>query len=220
MQLAIDLNLPITYDRFMKLFTQSATLLFSFLFVLIVISTPLSDYMVPILGVIITLSVIFIILMRRAKRHDDLFVGSNKEVATITIAVMLAIFLTGGLSSNLYFLLYFLIFGIVFLFEPATVFIMLLGMLTVFFGEATNGNLLPSIVKLGSLVFFSPIAYFFGREFAKKHTEDEAIDDKTGQIIEDVEAIRENNPDISEEEQIELDDIEDKANELRTKTNE
>lgn len=205
----------------MRFFTQSATLLFSFLFVLIVISTPLSEYMSQILAAIIALSVLFVILMRRAKKHNDLFIGSTYEVATVTIAIMLAIFITGGLESGLYFLLYFLLFGIVFLFEPASVFIMLIGILTVFFGQAGDeSNLVPNLVKLGSLVFLSPIAYFFGREFAKRQELKNEVQDATGQILEDADAILRNNSNLTQQETEELDDIIERTNELRQKVQE
>lgn len=174
----------------MAFFTQSLTIFFSFLFVLIIVLTPLSSYMAPILGLVITISVIFIILMRRSKRHEELFMGSNREVFTVITAVMLAIFLTGALDSQLYFLLYFLIFGIVFLYNPATVFVLILGILVVFFESISEGSLATSLVKLGSLVFLSPIAYFFGREFQKKQRLEDNILEKTDRILKDTEALR------------------------------
>jgi len=204
----------------MKLFNQTATLLLAFIFVLIVVNTQLSSYITPILGVIIIFSVIFIIIMRRAKKGDDLLVGSNKEVFTVVTAVMLAIFLTGGLTSNLYFLLYFLIFGIIFLFEPLAVFIMVIGMLVVFYGEISQGDFVSNLIKLGSLVLFAPIAYFFGREFQKREDTENEVEDKTGQIIEDARAVQKKDPNMSEDSIDEVEDIIEKANELRQKVQE
>ena len=197
----------------MSFFTQSATLLFASILVLIIISTSLSGYIIPILGFIIALSVIFIIIRQRNKHGQELFVGSNKEVFTISLALLLAIVLTGGLSSNLFFLLYFLMFGLVFLFEPETVFVLLLGLGLVFFQGLDQGDLVSNIVKLGSLAFLSPISYFFGREFKKSDKLKSEINDKTGQIIEDTQVLKSHtqNQDALEE----IEDIQDKAAELR-----
>lgn len=150
--------------------------------------------------------------MQRNKKHDELFMGSNKEVFTVITAVMLAIFLTGGLDSQLYFLLYFLLFGIIFLYNPATVFVLLLGILVVFFESATLGNLVSNLIKLGSLVLISPIAYFIGREFQKKEQLEDAILEKTDQILEDAKALRKRGQD---EDIDEIEDIFEKTDELR-----
>lgn len=197
----------------MRFFTQSATLLLASAIVLIIISTPLSSYMAPILGLVIALSVIFIVIRQRSRRDEELFVGSNKEVFTITLALLLSIFLTSGLNSSLFFLLYFLLFGIVFLFEPGTVFVLLLGLGAVFFQSLNEGDLISNLIKLGSLVFLSPISYFFGREFQRREKLSREVEDKTGQILEDTETLRNH---IQDEEAIdEIEDIAEKAQELR-----
>lgn len=199
----------------MRFFTQSLTILASCFLVLLIVSTPLNSYMVPILGFVIALSVIFIIIRQRGKNREDLFVGSNKEVFTVTLALLLAIFLTGGLNSNLYFLLYFLLFGIVFLFEPATVFVLLLGLGVVFLPSLSEGDLVSNMIKLGSLALFSPISYFFGKEFKRRENLEREIEDKTGQIIEDAHVLRSNSKD--EEDMDEIDDIVEKTEELRNR---
>ena len=197
----------------MRFFTQSATLLLASAIVLIIISTPLSGYMAPILGLVIALSVIFIVIRQRSRRDKELFVGSNREVFAITLVLLLSIFLTGGLSSSLFFLLYFLLFGIVFLFEPESVFVLLLGIGVVFFQSLGEGDLLSNLIKIGSLVFLSPISYFFGREFQRREKLSQEVEDKTGQILEDTQVLRDKNQDEDLEEEIE--DIEQKAEELR-----
>lgn len=197
----------------MRFFTQSATLLIACTLVLIIISTQLSGYITPILGLVIALSVIFIVIRQGNRKGEELFVGSNKEVFTITLALLLAIFLTGGLNSNLFFLLYFLLFGLVFLFEPGTVFILLLGLGAVFFQSLNQGDLLSNLIKLGSLVLLSPISYFFGREFQRREKLRSEVEDKTGQILEDAETLRNH---VQDEEAVdEIEDIAEKAQELR-----
>lgn len=197
----------------MRFFTQSATLLLASAIVLIIISTPLSSYMAPILGLVIALSVIFIVIRQRSRRDEELFVGSNKEVFTITLALLLSIFLTSGLNSSLFFLLYFLLFGTVFLFEPGTVFVLLLGLVAVFFQSLNEGDLISNLIKLGSLVFLSPISYFFGREFQRREKLSREVEDKTGQILEDAEVMRAQSK--NEDEREELDDIIEKTEDLR-----
>jgi len=221
----LDTEYSILYTINMRFFAQSATLLLASSLVLIIISTPLSGYMVPILGFIIAFSVILIVIRQRTRSRlpadrqgEELFVGSNKEVFTITLALLLAIFLTGGINSNLFFLLYFILFGIVFLFEPATVFVLVVGFGLVFFQSLGEGDLIGNLVKLGSLAFLSPICYFFGREFQKTRKLSEEVEDKTGQIIEDAETLKSHMRNQDEIEEIE--DIEDQAEELRKESEE
>ncbi len=206
----------------MNLFNQSLALSTATILVLILISTPLTDYLAPILGFLIVVSVIFIILRQRTIRNskaegkrEELFVGSNKEVFIITTTLLIAVFLTGGINSSLYFLLYFLLFGIVFLFEPATVFVLLVGLMLVFFQSITEGDLISNLIKLGSLVLLSPISYFFGLEFQKRDKLEKEIEDKTGQIIEDAEVLLKNSESKSDRDIDEIDDIIEKSEELR-----
>ncbi len=197
----------------MKLFVQSLTLSIATLLVLLITSTPADAYMAPILGVVIAFSVIYVIIKRKTKKEEELFVGSNLEVFAVTVVLLLAVFLTGGLTSNLFFLLYFLLFGIVFLFEPPTVFVLLAGLLIVFFTSIGNGDLPSNLIKLGSLVFLSPISYFFGREFQKREKLEEKVEDKTGQIIEDAQTLLEHTQ--NEEAKDEIEDIIEMSNQLR-----
>lgn len=162
----------------MKILKQSITLLLACLTVFTIISTPLSGYMTPILGLIIVFSVIFLILKRRRNKNEDLFVGSNIEVFAITLALLLAIILTGSLNSNLFFLLYFLLFAIVFLYEPPTVFVLLAGFLIIFWQAAIEGDIFGNLIKLGSLAFIAPISYFFGREFKRRDEPDKKSEPK------------------------------------------
>ncbi len=199
----------------MKLLAQSASLLLASFLVLIIVSTPLAGYTAPILGFLIVVSVIFIIIKQRTNKNkgEDLFVGSNKEVFMVTTALLLAVIMTGGLNSSLFFLLYFLLFGIVFLFEPPTVFVLLLGLGVVFFQQLGDGDLFSNIIKLGSLAFLSPISYFFGREFQRRSKLEQEIEDKAGQIIEDAQTLKGHTQ--NENAIDEINDIIDKSKELQ-----
>ncbi len=206
----------------MKLATQSLTIILATLLVLLITSTPLDDYKPEILGFLIIISVIWIIIKQRSisakikaghPGGQELFSGSPVEVFTVQVALLLAIFMTGGLSSNLFFLLYFLLFGIVFLFEPVMVIVLLIGLIVVFYTSIFDGDMGGNLIKLGSLVFLSPISYFFGREFSRREKMQEEINDKTGQILEDVRSLKR---DVKEKEAFdEIEDIEDQAKELR-----
>ena len=87
-----------------------------------------------------------------------------------------------------------------------------MGILVVFFESVSQGSLATSLIKLGSLVFLSPIAYFFGREFQKKQRLEDKIFEKTDQILEDAKALRE---DAQSEDIDEIEDIFEKTDELR-----
>lgn len=197
----------------MRFFKQSLSIFLSCLLVLVIITTLLISYIAQILSLIIIFSIVIVIIKKRAKRGQEILVGSNAEVFTIITAVLLAIFLTGGLTSGLFFLVYFLLFGIVFLYEPATVFVLLLGFLIVFFPSVPQGDLFSNLIKIGSFVFMAPLSYFIGREFQKRAKLDREIEDKTGQILEDAQTLREHTE--NEEAIDEIEDIAEKAEELR-----
>lgn len=199
----------------MKLLIESATILLSCAFILAILNTPLTSYTAPILGIIIIFSIIFIVIKQRSKKGQELFTGAFYEVATVITALLLAVFLTGGLGSNLYFLLYFLLFGIVFLFEPATVFVLLVGLLVVFYQSLFEGDMMSNLIKIGSLIFLAPISYFFGREFRRREKLESEIQDKTSQILEDTEVLKKK---VKDEDLVdEIEDIEEKASELKNK---
>ncbi|MBI1982387.1 MAG: hypothetical protein HYS68_02285 [Candidatus Levybacteria bacterium] len=120
---------------------QSLLLLLSFVFVFVWQKTPLSDYTIQALGFLIFL---FLLLSARRKEFNLANVISKRDflsIFTLNTLILLFIFSTGGLSSPLFFLLYFLGFGIAFVFEPATVFIFILGAILVFLAKDVAGVL-------------------------------------------------------------------------------
>lgn len=207
----------------MKTLNQSLIILLSFFIVFIIQNTGLSSYITQILALLIIFSVIFIVIQRRknkvlpaGKHAEELFIGSNREVFAVTTGIMLTVFLTGGIQSNLFFLLYFLLFGIAFLFEPPTVFVFMVGLIAVFIQGVFNDDVFSNFIKLGSLIFLSPLAFFFGNEFKRREKLEEEIEEKTGEIIEDADELLHSNEATQNPEDIEkLDDILEKTNELR-----
>jgi hypothetical protein len=208
----------------MKLLFQAITLALSCGLVALVILTSAIAYLAPILGLLILISAIGIIIKQRQASKkakmgisQEIFSGSNLEVFVVTTTVLLIIFLTGGLYSNLFFLLYFIMFGLVFLFEPPAVFVLLIGLLALFYPSLSDGDLFLNFLKLGTLVFLTPLSFFFGREFQKRERLEQEIRDKAGQIIEDTQVLRTK---TKKENKDTLDDIEKQAEDLKKIVNE
>ncbi len=149
-----------------RLAKQSLAIAFSFAFAFTALNTELVSYLPWILGFVIVFFIIYIILKRKRKKGAEILTGSPFETISLTIGVLLIIFITGGLNSGTFFLLYFLLFGAAFLFEPVLVFAVLLGIIILLLPQTLEtGELFSNLIRVGSLVFVAPIAYFFGREF-------------------------------------------------------
>jgi hypothetical protein len=173
------------YNLYMKYLTQSAVLLFSTILVLIIAETPLSPYIPAFLALIVIISTIYAIILRRKRRGQEVFLGNNKEVFTIIVFVLLIIFLTGGIRSPIFFLTYFIFFGLAFIFEPIMIFFFLLCLIGIFVPQAIQDDIFGNILKLLSLLFLSPIAYFFGREYKRRERIKQKIKDSTESIIDE-----------------------------------
>ncbi len=173
------------YNLYMKYLTQSAVLLLSTFFVLIVAETPLSPYIPAFLILIGIVSTIYAIILKQKRRGQEVFLGNNKEVFTIIVFVLLIIFLTGGIRSPIFFLTYFIFFGLAFIFEPVMIFFFLLCLVGIFVPQAMQDDVFGNILKLLSLLFLSPIAYFFGREYKRRERIQQKIKASTEIIIDE-----------------------------------
>ncbi|MBI3070176.1 MAG: hypothetical protein HYY87_02630 [Candidatus Levybacteria bacterium] len=195
---------------------QSLLLLLSFVFVFVWQKTPLSDYTIQALGFLIFL---FLLLSARRKEFNLANVISKRDflsIFTLNTLILLFIFSTGGLSSPLFFLLYFLGFGIAFVFEPATVFIFILGAILVFLAEALTGDIMGNFLRLGSLALISPLAFFFGREYRKGEKQVEQIEKTSQAIKKDVAGVLENEKQAIKSEDVEkLNDILEETEKLK-----
>jgi len=86
------------------------------------------------------------------------------DIIIFNAILLLALSATGGLASPLFFLIYFLIFACAMLFEiPFTLTLTLT--LILFFANTLIS--LTSVLQLVSLLFFSPLAIFFGKQYLK-----------------------------------------------------
>jgi hypothetical protein len=84
---------------------------------------------------------------------------------TILIAILLLLLaVTGELNSPLFFLVYFLLFASALLFEPPITLTLTLA-LALFFGQSLNS--LHGALQLFSLLLFTPLAIYFGRQYLK-----------------------------------------------------
>ena len=201
----------------MKFFSQSATIILASATVFLILNTALTSYLTPILAFLIIASIIYIIAQKRRNKGEDLLTGSNLEIFGITTAVLLIIFLTGAIQSNLFFLIYFLLFGLAFLFEPATIFVFVICMSLIFLDATLKGEVFSNLIKAGSIIFLSPIAFFFGREFRRREKLEDEVEKTSSDIVEDADALLHSQSVTSEEDVEEIDDIIEKTQELRSK---
>lgn len=144
----------------------------------------------------------------------------------LNTVILLLISSTGGIDSVLFFLLYFLCFGIAFAFEPAVIFVFVLGAILVFIPEALKGDFLVNLLKLGSLLLISPLAFFFGNEYRKNDKENEAIEaleertkDAADTISKDLEeVIKDEKENLKSEDMEKLNEILEETEDLRAES--
>ncbi|MGB9637315.1 MAG: hypothetical protein ACPLY7_00775 [Microgenomates group bacterium] len=92
----------------------------------------------------------------------------NKEIildVIVFIAILLLVLAsTGGLGSPLFFLIYFLLFAVALLFDPPTTLTLTLA-LTLFFANSLTST--RAALQLLSLVFITPLAIYFGKQYLR-----------------------------------------------------
>lgn len=157
----------------MSLPKQSLYIVGSFVTVFIWNSLPLSNFTTPIIGLLV---LTYLVLLRRnnkSTKSEKSLGGMDALSLSILISlVLLLILVTGAINSPLYFLLYFVPFAITFVLLPKTTFVFLLGSILLLLSSAVETNMTENIIKLGSLVLITPLAYFFGKEYrvVEEHT--------------------------------------------------
>lgn len=208
----------------MKLLWQFIALFLSFAFVFVWQLTPLSDYTIQIFGVLI---VIFLLLSLRKKDMNPFSEGHDEpwSIAILAAVMLLLVFSTGGISSSLFFLLYFLVFGIAFVFAPSMVFVFAIGIFLVFLPNTLKDDVFGNLLRTGSIVFLSPLGYFLGKEYNEREKEDAVLDNLTTTTTQAVDAISQdvtdviaNEQNLSQEDVTKLNDILEKAEQLRNTT--
>lgn len=208
----------------MKVIIQSGVLITSFIIVYLWQLTSLSEFTVPFLGLLIA---VFLMVSARKKGKGFLTLGGGPlGIFLLTTLILLLIFSTEGINSPLFFLLYFLGFGIAFVFEPITAFVFVIGVFLVLFQDATKIDATNNLLKLGSLLLISPLAYFFGKEYKKTDEQAEEItglkeraQDSADTISEDIEEVITNEKSNLKEKDLEkLNEVLEEAEDLRQET--
>ena len=159
----------------MKLISQSLVLILSFIFIFIFEMTPLSSLSTQILGLLV-LSYFISSLRKRGKGFLSMGGEGPWGIFILNSLIFILIFSTGSINSPLFFLLYFLGFGVAFVFEPSITFIFVIGALLVFGPEILKNDLTNNLLKLGSLILISPLAYFFGKEYRRNEQQEEQLE--------------------------------------------
>jgi hypothetical protein len=167
----------------MKILKQASVLVVSFILVFVWQQTPLADYTVQALGVLV---VLFMLASLRRKKwkisgtegfQPGSLVGDNPywSVFLVNTLVFLLVFSTGGINSSLFFLLYFVGFGVSLVFEPLLVFVYIIGAILVLLPLTLQDDVMGNAIKVGSIVLFDSIAYLFGKLIRREDEEDKAI---------------------------------------------
>jgi len=202
----------------MSFYHHSLLILASFLLVFVWQNSDFSNFTVPFIGFLI-----FLFLLISVKNKKNLNLGGPYNFFILNTVVLLLIFSTGGFSSDLFFLIYFLLFAAAFIMNPKSVFIFPVGAIIIFWQDISQATTVANLIKIASIVLFSPVAYFFGIGFRRneeldedKFKADERKKDSADQISEDVEKVLESGKEKLEPKEIEkLDDILEETESLR-----
>lgn len=92
--------------------------------------------------------------------HNNLFL----DTIVFTAILLLVLSATNGLASPLFFVIYFYLFAFALLFEPSTTIVVTIGLSLFFLNQLNSIN---SVLQLFSLLLFSPLAIYFGRQYLK-----------------------------------------------------
>jgi len=98
------------------------------------------------------------------KRQDYLGSGLILDTVIFTLILLLVISSTGGLGSSLFFLIYLLLFAVALIFDPPVTLTLTLALVLFFANTLTT---LHAALQLLSLLFITPLALFFGRQYLR-----------------------------------------------------
>lgn len=171
----------------------------------------LSSYL---LAVFIVFSAIYIMLNQRSASRQKLLSGNPLELFALSVIVMLILSLTGSLNSPLFFFLFLFIFTLPFITRKTAVIAFSTCALLFFLPEIIRETTQDSLIKIGSIILLSPIAYFVGYELERRQKLGEKIKEKTETIVEDAQALKEDGDLRHPEETEALDEIIEEADSL------
>lgn len=199
----------------MTLLHQSLSIIFAFLLVIIWQLLGLQELTIPLIGILVFGYLLF---SRRQKPSNT---SASKEIdhlttGILTTLVLLIIIETGGLTSILFFLLYFIPFALCFMLVPESALVFLAGIVILFLPMAMSGNVTENLIKVGSVILITPLAYFFGKEFhlvSEHQQQDEMIATKISNEAANV--LKDQAPNLSETDKAQLADIIQESEELK-----
>lgn len=175
----------------------------------------LSAYASYLLAFFIIFSIIYITLKKRSINSTQLFSGNPIELYGLTAIVVFIVAITNGLTSPLFFFLYLLLFLFAFMGEAITVWVFLTAVTLYFLPQASADLDSNTFIKLGSLLLITPISYFVAKEFERRKLLNQQIDEKTDEIIQEAEALKESVNPVQAEEQEVIDEIIEEAESLK-----
>lgn len=211
----------------MKFILHSLTLIVSFCIIFIWNLSPLSDFTVQALAIMVILYTLTTVIRRKTNKNPQQF-GGVSDIFILNTAIFLLVSATGDIYSPLFFLLYFLGFGITFIFEPATVFVYVIGAILVLLPEALKNGSMESFIRIGSIALISPLAFFFGQNYKDRDKEQEEVEamvertkDAADTIAKDVqEVLEKDKQNLNAEEIDKLDEILEQSEDLREEAKE
>ncbi len=211
----------------MQLIIQAFVLILSFVLVYVWEQTSLADYTIQTLALLV---LVYLLVSLRKRGKGFLTMGGDGPwgIFILNSIILLLIFGTGSISSPVFFLLYFLGFGIAFVFDPPAILVFILGTLLIFLPDTLKGDVTGNILRMGSLLLISPLAYFFGREYRKSDRQEndiEALQERTKEaantISQDLEEVIKEEKDNLKEKDIEkLNEILEETEDLRLESKE
>jgi len=98
------------------------------------------------------------------RNKDKTYQNLLLDTLVLSSILLLVISFTGGLNSPLFFIVYFYLFAFALLFEPQVTFVLTLTLIFFFLKESNSIN---TILQLLSILLFSPLAIFFGKQYLK-----------------------------------------------------
>lgn len=190
----------------MKILPQATLIIGACALVFLINNTSLQDYQVQAFALVVSIWVGSLLIQKFLKK-GDFFTGSYFDLFCIILSLLLLIFITGGLPSPIFFLVYFLLFAVTFMLEPFIIFVFTAALLVLFSQEFFQQDLFFNILRLGSLLLLSPLAFLFGLENKKREKLDNKIQSDTQKIIEDTQDLLTNADSKTRETVVEIQEI-------------
>lgn len=208
----------------MKIVEQALFLVTSFAVVFIWQYAGLEKFTPQAIGILIFA---FLLFAARDKSRK-IYIDSGVSVFILNSIILLLIFSTGIFESNLFFLLYFLLFGVAVVFDARLIFLFVGGIVLVLLGPALEKDVLANGLKLVSFMLISPLAYFFGTQYARQGEEKEEVikvkeraSEAADNIAEEVGGLIRDKKDVLGHEDLNrLNEILEEAQDLRAETKE